>query len=150
MFRRILIPVDFSPKNDAAVAMALDLARRGAGEEPAEVLLLHAIETIEHMDFSEMSDFYRKLEARAAAKLIVLGERFLTAGIRVHQEVLFGHRAATILRHAVEQKVDLILLSSHRIDTGRTPEGGPGIGMALGAISYQVAFVAPCPVLLVK
>jgi nucleotide-binding universal stress UspA family protein len=139
MFTHLLLPLDFTDKNEAAIEIALETARR----DGAEVTLLHVIETIDHMDFEEMSDFYRKLEARAAAKLAVLAERFSGAGVRARYEIVFGKRAESILTHAAGGKTDLIVLSSHRVDRDH-----PALG--LGTISYQVAIVARCPVLLVK
>ena len=65
MFRNILVPVDFTLKNESALNTDVDLAR---GKD-AKVTLLHVIETIEHVEFDEMADFYRGLETRAAAKL---------------------------------------------------------------------------------
>ena len=44
MFSRLLVPLDFTDKNEAAVTIALETARR----DGAEVTLLHVIETIEH------------------------------------------------------------------------------------------------------
>src|SRR5260370_32395195 len=122
MFRKILLPVDFSAKNQPAIDVALELAQSAGGDPraesiaPAEVDLLHVVETIEHIDFSEMEDFYRKLEARAAAQLAVLAERFGGAGVRARQDVLFGRRAETILKHAAELGSDLIVLSSFVVD----------------------------------
>ncbi len=139
MFRNLLVPVDFTDKNEAAIGIAIETARR----DGAEVVLLHVIETIDHMEFDEMSDFYRKLETRAAAKLAVLADRFASAGVRARYEILFGKRVELILRAAVDAAADLIVLSSHRVDREH-----PALG--LGAISYQVAIVARCPVLLVK
>jgi nucleotide-binding universal stress UspA family protein len=139
MFRHLLVPVDFTEKNEAAIGIAIETARR----DGAEVVLLHVIETIDHMEFDEMADFYRKLETRAAAKLAVLAERFTSAGVRARYEILFGKRAESILRSAAGAPTDLIVLSSHRVDREH-----PALG--LGAISYQVAIVARCPVLLVK
>ena len=139
MFRQLLVPLDFTDKNDAAVEIAIETARR----DGSEVTLLHVIETIDHMDFEEMSDFYRKLETRAAAKLAVLTDRFVSAGVRARYEIVFGKRAESILRQAASSKTDLIVLSSHRVDRDH-----PALG--LGTISYQVAIVARCPVLLVK
>ena len=139
MFRQLLVPLDFTDKNEAAVTIALETARR----DGAEVTLLHVIETIEHVDFDEMSDFYRKLEARAAAKLQVLIDRFIAAGVRGRYEIVFGKRAQSILEQAAGSPTDLIVLSSHRVDRDH-----PALG--LGTISYQVAIVARCPVLLVK
>jgi nucleotide-binding universal stress UspA family protein len=139
MFRQLLVPLDFTDKNEAAVTIALETARR----DGAEVTLLHVIETIEHVDFDEMSDFYRKLEARAAAKLQVLTDRFTAAGVRARYEIVYGKRVGSILEQAVSEKTDLIVLSSHLVDREH-----PALG--LGIISYQVAILAGCPVLLVK
>jgi nucleotide-binding universal stress UspA family protein len=139
MFRQLLVPLDFTAKNEAAVTIALETARR----DGAEVTLLHVIETIEHVDFDEMADFYRKLEARAAAKLQVLTDRFTTAGVRARYEIVYGRRVGSILEQAVSEKTDLIVLSSHLVDRAH-----PALG--LGIISYQVAILAGCPVLLVK
>ena len=151
MFRKILIPVDFTDKNEAALAIAIETAGKPSGnpsgdplgDHPAEVTLLHVIETIEHIDFDEMADFYRKLEARAAAKLAVMTERLTEAGLRSRSDILFGHRAESIVRCAIDHGSDLLILSSHRVDL-------QSAGRGWGTLSYRVAIVAPCPVLLVK
>lgn len=139
MFSHLLVPLDFTEKDEAAVTIAIETARR----DGSEVTLLHVIETIDHMDFDEMSDFYQRLEARAAAKLAVLVDRCTSAGVRGRFEIVFGKRAQAILEHAAGSPTDLIVLSSHRVDRDH-----PALG--LGTISYQVAIVARCPVLLVK
>ena len=142
MFRKILLPVDFTEKNEAALASAIEIAGRSDGE-PSEVTLLHVIETVEHIEFDEMADFYRGLETRAAARLFAMEERFQGAGIRVRHEILYGKRAETIVRFAEEQGMDLMILSSHKVDRDH-----PALGW--GTISYRIAIVARCPVLLVK
>lgn len=139
MFRNILVPVDFTLKNEAALNTALDLAR---GKD-VKVTLLHVIETIEHVEFEEMADFYRGLETRAAAKLFGMEERFKQALVPVYHEILYGKRAETIVHHAEDRETDLIVLSSHQVDREH-----PALGV--GAISYRIAIVARCPVLLVK
>jgi nucleotide-binding universal stress UspA family protein len=138
MFSHLLVPIDFSEKNDAAVRLAIEMAGRHA-----EVVLLHVIETIDHMEFAELADFYAKLETRAAAKLAVLVERCAKDGVRARSEIVLGKRAEAILKVAADTPTDLIVLSSHRVDSDH-----PALG--LGTISYQVAIVARCPVLLVK
>jgi nucleotide-binding universal stress UspA family protein len=142
MFRNILVPIDFTLKNEAALNTALDLAR-GPGPGVARITLLHVIETIEHVEFDEMKDFYRGLETRAAAKLFGMEERFKAAAISVYHEILYGKRAEAIVQHAEEREMDLIVLSSHRVDRDH-----PALGV--GTISYRIAIVARCPVLLVK
>ena len=139
MFRNILVPVDFTLKNEAALNTALDLAR---GKD-VKVTLIHVIETIEHVEFEEMADFYRGLETRAAAKLYGMEERFKQALVPVYHEILYGKRAETIVHHAAESGTDLIVLSSHQVNRDH-----PALGA--GAISYRIAIVARGPVLLVK
>jgi nucleotide-binding universal stress UspA family protein len=152
MFRNILLPVDFTAKDEKAIAVALELAqsaqvaRPGGGEPappPVGVSLVHVVEIIEHIEFAEMADFYKKLETRAIAKLMVLAERFGGGGVRARHDVLFGRRTEAILKHAGDLGSDLIVLSSFLVDRDH-----PALG--LGTISYQVAIVARCPVLLVK
>ena len=139
MFRNILLPVDFTLKNEAALGTALDLARGGG----SKVTLLHVIETIEHVEFDEMKDFYHGLETRAAAKLFGMEERFKSADVPVYHEILYGKRAEEIVRYAEEREVDLIVLSSHKVDRDHP-------ALSVGTISYRIAIVARCPVLLVK
>ena len=142
MFRKILVPVDFTEKNEAALASAIEIAGRSDGAE-SEVTLLHVIETIEHVEFDEMKDFYRGLEARAAARLFTMEERFQGAGVRVRHDILYGKRAEAIVRFAEDHEMDLMILSSHKVDREH-----PALGW--GTISYRVAIVVRCPVLLVK
>jgi nucleotide-binding universal stress UspA family protein len=143
MFRKILVPVDFTDKNEAALSAALQTASHADPGQRGEVELLHVIETIEHIGFEEMADFYRGLETRASAKLFALEDRFREAGIEVRHEILYGKRAETIVHHAEAREADLIVLSSHKVDRDH-----PALGW--GSISYRIAIVARCPVLLVK
>jgi nucleotide-binding universal stress UspA family protein len=142
MYRKILVPVDFTEKNEAALSSAIEIAGRSQDED-SEVTLLHVIETIEHVEFAEMADFYRGLEARAAAKLFAMEEPFELAGVAVRHEVLYGKRAETIVRYAEDHGADLMILSSHQVDREH-----PALGW--GTISYRIAILVRCPVLLVK
>jgi nucleotide-binding universal stress UspA family protein len=142
MYRKILLPVDFSDKNETALQLAVDLA--GAGRpEGAHVHLVHVIEEVEHLDPSELEDFYRQLENRATAKLAVLVERLSEAAVKATSEVLIGKRAERIVRFAHDSEIDLILLSAHAVDREHP-------ALAVGSISYLVAIAARCSVLLVK
>jgi nucleotide-binding universal stress UspA family protein len=141
MFRKILLPVDFTEKNEAALSSALEIA--GRGETASEITLLHVIEAIEHLEPGEMADFYRSLETRATARLFALQERFKEAGVAVRQDLLIGRRAETIVRYAEDQEMDLVILSSHKVDRDH-----PALG--LGTLSYRIGIVVRCPVLLVK
>ncbi len=140
MYRKILVPVDFTEKNQAALDSAVQIAGSTAD---GEITLLHVVETIEHIEFDEMADFYRGLETRAAARLFALEEKLRESGATVRHDVLFGKRAESVLRYAEEHGTDLMILSSHKVDREH-----PALG--LGTISYRIAIVARCPVLLVK
>lgn len=59
-------------------------------------------------------------------------------GIRWTGQVLYGNRATEIARYAAESGIDLIGLTSHRIELER-PGGG------WGTLSYKVGILAPCP-----
>jgi nucleotide-binding universal stress UspA family protein len=139
MFKRILAPVDFTEKASVGVDAACELAVSGRGE----VILLHVIETIEHMKFEEIRGFYDKLEKHANAELHKLAERATQAGVSVHEEVVYGKRARNIIEYATNHRVDLIAMSSHRFEPARERT-------SLASISYEVALLAPCPVLLLK
>jgi len=70
-------------------------------------------------------------------------ERFVSKKLKVDQAVVYGHRSKEIVNYAIENRVDLIIMASHRIDPDR-----PGYDWS--SISYAVAILAPCPVLLAK
>src|SRR5262249_31235839 len=139
MFHRILVPIDLSEKSVAAV----DLAYEFANQSGAEVVLLHVIETIEHVQFDEMKSFYDRLEKSARRGLDELSERFVSNNLRVDQAVIYGHRTKEIVEFAISNRADLIIMASHRIDPDRP-------GHDWSSISYTVAILATCPVLLVK
>jgi universal stress protein A len=138
MFERLLVPVDLTDRNSRAIEIARDLVQPGGGD----VTLLHVIETLD-LPYEELEEFYSRLEQRTIEQLDVLAEPLRTAGLSVDQEVVYGRRAEEVLRYAEEHRIDLIVLNSHRVD----PQN-PGAGWT--TMSYQVAILAQCPVLLVK
>lgn len=139
MFQRILVPVDLTQKSLAAVDMAYDFAVQSG----AEVTLLHVIETIEHVEFEELKAFYQRLENSARKGLQEFSERFVLNKLQVDQVLIYGHRTKEIVDFAIGNRIDLIIMASHRIDPDRP-------GHDWSSISYAVAILSPCPVLLVK
>ena len=163
MFDNILVPVDFAPKNHGALAVACELAGQG------RITLLHVIERIDS-DGSERSDgsdvsarpgsavdhaggegdeeldrFYERLEERSRERMDeMLAE--LGAGLggsHVATRIVYGHRARTIVDTAAELDCDLIVMSSHRVQSVR-----PAADWI--SISHKVAILAGCPILLIK
>jgi nucleotide-binding universal stress UspA family protein len=138
MFRHILVPLDLSPRNDAA----LDTALRLAEQNRARVSLLHVIQRIDHVPAAELRAFYRQIEATVGKKLKAAARRFVAKKIDVRPVVAVGTPAQDIVEHAAANGVDLIVLASHRIDLSQ-PQGW-------GTTSYKVGVLCRCPVLLVK
>lgn len=139
MFQHILIPVDFSERNRAAVASACDMAK----QSEARITLIHVIETIEYIAVEEMRDFYARLELSARHGMKGLADSLSGQGIPVEKVIVLGKRHDEIVRYAMENKVDLILMNSHRVDPDRPAAN-------FGSISYRVAVLSPCAVLLLK
>jgi nucleotide-binding universal stress UspA family protein len=139
MFQRILIPVDLSERSRAAVDIGRDLAKQNA----ARLILIHVIETIEYISFGEMRDFYERLEHSAREGMKELSAGFAASGIEAETVIVFGKRHHEIITYASENQIDLIVMSSHRVDPDRPAAN-------FGSISYRVAVLSPCAVLLVK
>jgi nucleotide-binding universal stress UspA family protein len=139
MFQRILVPVDLSERNRATMEVVRDLARPTG----ARVILIHVIETIEHISFDELRSFYNRLERSAFDGMKDLSEGLLADGIPAENVVVFGKRHDEIIKNAIDRQIDLIVMSSHRVDPDRPSSN-------FGSISYRIAVLSPCSVLLVK
>jgi universal stress protein A len=136
MFHHIVVPVDLSDRTRASIQTALELGRRSA----ARITLLHVIETLRDVKFEEIAEFYDILRRRAEDRL---DEWRKELGAELDAQIVYGRRAAEILRFAEEQRADLLVLSSHALSPD-LPGGG------LGTLSHQIALLAPCNVLLLR
>ena len=138
MYKRILIPVNFSDANKAAVDAAIKLAR----QHQSKVTLLHVVERLSVED-KEIQDFYHSLETKSQEKIAELATEFEQAGIDVECHVKIGRAANEIVRWALENESDLVVLSVHQLEIDRPMKG-------LAQTSFQVSLLVPCQVLLVK
>ena len=119
---RILVPTDFSPASDAAVAFARKLARAfGAA--------LHVIHVLEDRPLRAVAE--RLLEAQ------IPPEEHNTPPVTT--VLLRGATAATIVNYAATHAIDLIVMGT----------GAPG-AHSLGRIVDAVVRLGPCPVLTIK
>ncbi len=139
MFNHILVPVDFTDKNHAAIAAARQLA----SQSDARITLLHVIEFIDFPDDDEISSFYEKLRQRSEKQLGNLVGSFADSDLDVTTETIINNRARGIVEFAFQNDVDLIVMSSHPIDPNQRGEGW-------GTISYQVSAVCRCSIMLLK
>lgn len=138
MFQKILVPVDFTDKNEEALTVAGDLARRSGGE----VTLLHVIETLD-LPPDEVQEFYDRLETEAKAKMKAFAARLRDEDLPVVQRITFGKRVPEIVDYAETSDQELVIMDSHRLGPDHV-EGG------WMTISHRVAIFAPCPVLLLR
>jgi nucleotide-binding universal stress UspA family protein len=139
VFKRIIVPVDLTDAHGRALDIAGALAAQGGGQ----VTLLHVVEVIAGLSQDEGKDFYGRLEKKAREHLARLGAQLAARQVAWQAEVVFGNRAAEVVRYAQQHGTDLIVLTTHRID--------PAHGLAsFGTLSHRVGILSPCPVLLVK
>jgi nucleotide-binding universal stress UspA family protein len=121
----------------------MELATELAGQGGGEVILLHVIEVIAGLSLEEEREFYKRLELKARKHLDRLGNQLKNQQRTWRTEVLFGNRAAEIVRFAAGAAVDLIIVTSPRLDPNR-------LGAGLASLSYKISLWCQCPVLLVK
>ena len=139
MFKRILVPIDLSERNERTLKTALALAQQSR----ARVTLLHVIQSVRDIPPAEMRDFYERLARVSARKFEGVAKRFAAKRVRVTTEVCIGEPARDIVSVAARDRVDLIVMGSHAVRPGRPSAGW-------GTTSYKVGIFCRCPVLLVK
>ena len=141
-FKQILVPVDLTPKNTVALNIAFETAQ----ENRATVTLLHVTEAIESHEGEqdeELREFTEKLSLQARAKLEFMSRRFSEGGVSVKTDVKIGRPLEEIIRYCADEKIDLIVMSSHPATVGEMVRD-------LGTLSYKVSVACSCPILLVK
>jgi nucleotide-binding universal stress UspA family protein len=138
VFKHILVPVDLSDRHQHALEAAACLARESHGE----VTLLHVIESIPG-PWPQECDFYKRIAELAHNHLTSLSRSLEADQVLGRKEIVYGNRAHEIVCYALEAGIDLIVLSSRRIDPS-----DPNAGW--GPVSHQVGILSQCPVLLVK
>ena len=144
MFKRILVPIDFSPPSDAA----LEYARSVAGRYGASLHLLHVADDpyrafysaeiyapqVEGLREEILSDTARQLTTRLQASDVT--ELHATA------ESIIGTPAGSIVEYAAGRDIDLIVMGTH----GR----GGMAKLLMGSVAERVVRMAQCPVLTVR
>lgn len=138
MFKNILVPVDLTDKNTEAIRVACELASQAGGR----VTVLHVIELLD-APFDEFKDFYERLEQNAAKEMDQMTAPLRVAELAFQQKIVYGKRAETVVERADRDGTDLIVMHSHKVDLEN-----PGSGWA--TLSYKVAILAQCPILLMK
>ena len=139
IFTRILVPTDLSENSKKA----LDTVFKMGVTDEHRIFLLHVIETLQSDEDNEFQFFYDKLRDRAARKMGTMIKKYGNENFIIEKEIVYGNRSIEIIRFAHEYDINLIVLTSHRIENLEPSEGW-------ATISYKVGILSPCPVLLVK
>jgi nucleotide-binding universal stress UspA family protein len=139
MFRHILVPTDLTDRS----LVALEIAVKMAVSEEARITLLHVVEIIEDSESEELEGFYEKLERRASRRMEQMIGLYEDKTVIIGKQITFGKRVGAIIKYARDEDIDLIVLSSHKIEPEDVTQGW-------GTISYRVGILSHCPVMLVK
>ncbi len=144
MFKRILVPLDGSPRAERAIPVAARLARASGGS----VVLLRAVST--HIEFWPSMAPEPRLAQTVVDTDLANTEKYLAGitttppldGIPTEKVVLFGPPASTILSVAHSSHADLIVLCSHGY-SGMTR-------WVLGSVAGKVVRHVPIPVFVLR
>jgi nucleotide-binding universal stress UspA family protein len=140
MFKKIVVPVDGSEPSDAAVALALQIAK----EDQGEVIFVHAVELNKIVALAGPAPIDPSIAIDAACQvgkelLDKMKSRANQAGVRSSTELPEDACVGSVLEIARQRKADLIVVGSH---------GRSGIPRALlGSVAEGILRRSPIPVL---
>lgn len=139
---KIVVPIDFSESSQAALEMAVNLAR----QIHAEIFLVHVILTFPRSTFADFvpeAKFLEKLRHGAEKQLATFQADLNAKEIKVDSCVEEGNDIAGKIVEVIErEKADLVVISTHGI-TGWHP-------IAFGSIAEKLVKLVQCPLLLLR
>jgi nucleotide-binding universal stress UspA family protein len=139
MYKRILLPLDLTDRHGAALRRAAEVA----AHSDAQIRLLHVVATIAGLDFDSQQDFYGRLYDTSQSKLAAAAAQLAAQGHHVEFATVYGNRGDEILKYAVEQDIDLMIVRAQALNT-EAPQSG------LASLSWKLGLLTNCDVLLVK
>jgi len=144
MFKRILVPLDGSPRAECAIPVAARIVHATGGS----ITFLRVVTTtIDAAWFAMesphlMQEAFEVERARASDYLTAIAQSQDLTRVDINLEVRSGIPAQTILSVADSNKFDLIVMCSHG-DTGLRR-------WVLGSVAQKVARYSPVPVLVLR
>jgi nucleotide-binding universal stress UspA family protein len=136
MFGRIIVATDLHASTRMSLRAACDLLH-----SEGEVLLVHVIRPLSGLPVAERARVHARIKAGAAARMLDLVSWFKRErGVDIVCLTAIGSPGQAIARLAAERQADLVVLAHDPVDDPAT----------LGSVSYQVAHLAPCAVLVLK
>jgi nucleotide-binding universal stress UspA family protein len=136
MFGRIIVATDLQASTRMSLRAACDLLH-----SEGQVLLVHVIRRVTGLAPDDCDAFYDRLRANVGAQMLELASGFKRErGAEILCLTAIGSPGEEIARIAVEREADLVVLAHDPVDDPAT----------LGSVSYKVAHLAPCAVLVLK
>jgi nucleotide-binding universal stress UspA family protein len=141
-FRKLLVPLDFSPHTDQVLELAIELAK----QHGAELHLLHAyslpVGVTMAYGVAIPPTVWEGLQEAASERLAEALARVKAAGLKAETHLVTEPAADAVTEAAAELGADLIVMGTH---------GLTGLKHALlGSVAERVLRTAPCPVLIAK
>jgi len=140
--QHILVPLDFSPDAEQALAYAMALAQTHQARLP----LLHVKDTMSwgvvQAEARIPPSVWHQLETRLAEDMAELLARVQEGGLHGETVIAEGVPFQTIIDTAQDTGVDLIVMGT-RGRTELTP-------VLMGSVAEKVIRLAPCPVLVTR
>ena len=145
MFNRILVPLDGSPLREAAISLAIGMAKT----HDAEILLLRVaegeaspLETLVGYEWIGADKRVAEEEAESAAYLQHVVDTHSDAGVPLNMIIGRGKIERAIPKIAKEENADLIVMGTR---------GRAGLeNIVMGSVAEAVIAHAHCPVMLVR
>jgi nucleotide-binding universal stress UspA family protein len=146
MYGKILVPLDSSELAECSLTQVKRTASTGGD---SEVILLRVVEPISANDAAAwaqagymITDVQNKNKDKAREYLSQIARRLTNEGVTARAEVIEGRAAESIIDYAVQNKIDLIIVSTH---------GKSGISrFAFGSVADKIVHHSPVPVLVVS
>jgi len=141
MVKRIIVAFDGSVQSHAAFEFALDLAKNCTGAIK-EIVVLSVAQPPEPIDIVEMDAVIDNATRHYEDLFKGLREKAKERGIEIKTEVVIGHPAEQIIKYAVENRCDMVIMGQR----GKSKIGN----WLLGSVSKRVATHSHCTVTIVK
>jgi len=145
MYHKIMVPLDGSQVAECVIPHIETIA----GKSGIRVELVSVIEPLEiptrgkiAISDDEIKQIYAEDKKEAAKYLDQVAARLAQAGIKADTVILSGKPADSLVRYAVDNKVDLIIMATH---------GRSGISKIFwGSVAEKILRATAIPVLLIK
>lgn len=141
-WKRILVPIDFSPPSEAALTYAIKLAQAAHAEVYAAHIIPvpHVLDALYERGFTP-PESVKRISQKARKRIKEISQTTAPT-FPIHVRFQEGEAAEVILEQATKLKVNLIIMGTH----GR----GGAVRFLLGSVAESVVRRAPCPVLTLR